>query len=212
VRKQGIRKAERTTEPGVWAWRVGRGWVAELTQAVGHVLQGKRSMQAGRGHQRGLRAAAEPPSTSVLQMHSFQPASCVVWCWPHNLKFRHACISTAINWRRPTLLAPTKCCPERAGSATDAERAEALERRAALQEEVSGNEAEAQCYRDDIAANEAGRREIQGKVSLSVVGLPARMPAAARRMKWQCCSCSCASGPCSQRVRHGSTVTSAPFR
>ncbi|KIY99366.1 hypothetical protein MNEG_8594 [Monoraphidium neglectum] len=57
-----------------------------------------------------------------------------------------------------------------AGSATDAERAEALERRAALQEEVSGNEAEAQCYRDDIAANEAGRREIQGKLEAAIDG------------------------------------------
>lgn len=39
-----------------------------------------------------------------------------------------------------------------------------------LQEEVADNETEAQRYRDDIAANEAARKEIQGKIESAIDG------------------------------------------
>eukprot|EP00775_Hariotina_reticulata_P010422 gene10422-10580_t len=58
-------------------------------------------------------------------------------------------------------------------AATDAlkdpdEAAEAAERRAVLVEEMAGNDAEAERYRADIAANEAGRREIQAKIESAI--------------------------------------------
>jgi hypothetical protein len=48
------------------------------------------------------------------------------------------------------------------------EAAEAAERRTVLKEEMAGNDAEAERYRADIAANEANRREIQAKIESAI--------------------------------------------
>lgn len=59
--------------------------------------------------------------------------------------------------------------PAAAGAASGPEEAaEAQERRTVLLEEIQENDAEAQRYRADIAANEATRREIQAKIETAI--------------------------------------------
>ncbi|GBF91733.1 kinesin [Raphidocelis subcapitata] len=57
-----------------------------------------------------------------------------------------------------------------AGTATPEERREALERRAALREAAAANAAEAGELREDIAQNEAARREIERRIDAAIEG------------------------------------------
>eukprot|EP00882_Tetradesmus_deserticola_P018445 GHRQ01019812.1.p1 GENE.GHRQ01019812.1~~GHRQ01019812.1.p1 ORF type:complete len:481 (+),score=188.00 GHRQ01019812.1:664-2106(+) len=61
-----------------------------------------------------------------------------------------------------------KAAPGAEAAANAEEAAEAHERQAVLQEEMQDNTAEANRYRADIAANEACRREIQGKIETAI--------------------------------------------
>jgi hypothetical protein len=92
------------------------------------------------------------------------PAGRGVQCCCHLIRCPRRVMRQQAHGRR----APAPPAPPPAGQCSGFDRAEALERQAVLQEAVRDNEEAAANVAEDVAANEAARREVQARIDAAV--------------------------------------------